>query len=64
MCLSWFQVTEIVLPELQEMRNAHVVSIGSESLCSLNPDCEDGYTSKLLDSNQRNFVFPQLCELL
>ena len=64
MCLSWFKVTEIVLPELHEMRNAHVVSIGSEAMCALNPDCEDGYASKFLDSNQRNFVFPQLCELL
>jgi len=34
---------EIVIPELLEMRTAHVVSIGSECLCSLNPDCEDGY---------------------
>ncbi|KAM0932199.1 putative hydrolase [Dioscorea sansibarensis] len=36
------KIIEITLPELQEMRTAHVVSIGSESLCSLNPDCEDG----------------------
>ncbi|CAL5434233.1 unnamed protein product [Camellia sinensis] len=33
---------EIVVPELAEMRLAHIVSIGSESLCSLTPDCEDG----------------------
>nr|GMC63173.1 fatty acid amide hydrolase-like [Ipomoea batatas] len=29
---------EIAIPELHE-----IVSIGSESLCSLNPDVEDGY---------------------
>lgn len=64
MYLSWLKVTEIVLPEFQEMRTAHLVSIGSESLCSLNPDCEDGYASKFLDSNQKNFVLCQLCGLL
>ncbi|KAG4971610.1 hypothetical protein JHK82_037275 [Glycine max] len=36
------EMIEIVIPELLEMRTAHVVSIGSECLCSLNPDCEDG----------------------
>ncbi|XP_065004912.1 fatty acid amide hydrolase-like isoform X3 [Musa acuminata AAA Group] len=30
------QIIEITLPELEEMRTAHVVSIGSESLCGLN----------------------------
>ncbi|XP_031482795.1 fatty acid amide hydrolase isoform X2 [Nymphaea colorata] len=30
--------TEIVLPELHEMQISHSVSIGSEQLCSLNPD--------------------------
>lgn len=38
-------MVEIVIPELHEMRTAHVVSIGSETLCSLNPDCEDGSVS-------------------
>ncbi|KAG8474053.1 hypothetical protein CXB51_033765 [Gossypium anomalum] len=38
---------EIVIPELHEMRIAHLVSIGSESLCSLNPDIEDGKGVKL-----------------
>ncbi|PKA57882.1 Fatty acid amide hydrolase [Apostasia shenzhenica] len=38
---------EIILPEQQEMQAAHVVSIGSESLCALNPDCEDGRGSEL-----------------
>ncbi|KAK1268739.1 Fatty acid amide hydrolase [Acorus gramineus] len=36
------KTVEIVLPELQEMRIAHLVSIGSESACGLNPEYEDG----------------------
>ncbi|QCD76617.1 aspartyl-tRNA [Vigna unguiculata] len=41
------EMIEIVIPELLEMRTAHVVSIGSECLCSLNPDCADGKCAKL-----------------
>ncbi|KAJ6828792.1 fatty acid amide hydrolase [Iris pallida] len=41
------KIIEIVLPELEEMQNAHVVSIGAEALCSLNPDYEDGKYSEL-----------------
>ncbi|WOK94443.1 fatty acid amide hydrolase [Canna indica] len=41
------QILEIILPELEEMRTAHLVSIGSESLCSLNPYCEAGKGSQL-----------------
>jgi hypothetical protein len=37
------KVKEVVIPEIMEMRIAHVVSIGSECACSLNPDIEDGY---------------------
>ncbi|KAF3435859.1 hypothetical protein FNV43_RR22951 [Rhamnella rubrinervis] len=40
------EVVEIVVPELHEMRTAHVVSIGSETLCSLNADWEDGKGSR------------------
>ncbi|CAK7330355.1 unnamed protein product [Dovyalis caffra] len=36
------EMVEIVIPELQEMRTAHVVQIGSEMLNSINPDIEDG----------------------
>ncbi|KAL6653224.1 hypothetical protein ACP70R_012149 [Stipagrostis hirtigluma subsp. patula] len=36
------EVEEIILPELEEMRTAHVVSIGSESLCDLNPHYKAG----------------------
>nr|XP_010908068.1 fatty acid amide hydrolase isoform X3 [Elaeis guineensis] len=41
------QMIEIVLPELEEMRTAHIVSIGSETMCSLGPDCVDGRCSEL-----------------
>lgn len=41
------ETVEIVIPELPEMRTAHIVSIGSETACSLNPDCEDGKHSRL-----------------
>ncbi|CAK8530371.1 unnamed protein product [Lathyrus sativus] len=41
------EVIEVVIPEILEMRTAHVVSIGSECLCSLNPDCEEGKDTKL-----------------
>lgn len=37
------KMEEIIIPELEEMRTAHIVSIGSESLSSLTPDFEDGY---------------------
>jgi len=36
------KMIEIILPELQEMRTAHLVSIGAEAMCSLYPDYEDG----------------------
>jgi hypothetical protein len=38
-------MVEIVIPELNEMRNSHIVSIGSEMLCFINPYCDDGYVS-------------------
>ncbi|KAF7803799.1 fatty acid amide hydrolase [Senna tora] len=41
------EMIEIVIPELHEMRTAHLVSIGSECLSSLNPDCEDGKGKRL-----------------
>lgn len=40
---SPLKMIEIVVPELHEMRTAHLVSIGSECISSINPDCEDGY---------------------
>lgn len=58
------QVVEIVVPELEEMRAAHVVSIGCATLCSLNPYCESGYAFKLFSdfSNSktlsRSLVYP------
>ncbi|GKC25579.1 fatty acid amide hydrolase-like protein [Tanacetum coccineum] len=44
------KVVEIVIPELDEMRTAHVVSIGSEAVASLTPDFQDGGTRLTLDS--------------
>ncbi|KAK4777211.1 hypothetical protein SAY86_005899 [Trapa natans] len=41
------EVVEIVIPELHKMRTAHLVTIGSETLSSLNPDCEDGKDVRL-----------------
>lgn len=49
-------VVEIVIPELHEMRNAHIVSIGSESMSSLNPDCEDGKLAKLTYDTRTNLA--------
>ncbi|CAB4320294.1 unnamed protein product [Prunus armeniaca] len=45
--LSKLMMVEIVVPELHEMRTAHLVSIGSECLSSLNPYCEDGNGARL-----------------
>eukprot|EP01018_Ginkgo_biloba_P002377 Gb_15522 [translate_table: standard] len=41
------ETREIVLPEIEEMRAAHLVSIGSEALSSLYPDYEEGWRTKL-----------------
>ncbi|GAB4853369.1 hypothetical protein Ancab_017545 [Ancistrocladus abbreviatus] len=50
------QILDIAIPELHEMRTAHVVSIGSESLCSLNPYCEDGKGQKLTYDTRTNLA--------
>ncbi|TVU38314.1 hypothetical protein EJB05_11676, partial [Eragrostis curvula] len=36
------RIEEIILPEIEEMRTAHIVSVVSESLCSLNPHYSKG----------------------
>ncbi|XP_060168005.1 fatty acid amide hydrolase-like isoform X2 [Lycium barbarum] len=41
------KTVEIVIPELHEMRIAHIVSIGSEALCALNPYCYEGKGERL-----------------
>uniref|UniRef100_A0ACD5YA27 Uncharacterized protein n=1 Tax=Avena sativa TaxID=4498 RepID=A0ACD5YA27_AVESA len=41
------QIEEIILPELEEMRTAHVVSIGSEALCDLNAHYQEGIRTEL-----------------
>ncbi|XP_052205371.1 fatty acid amide hydrolase isoform X1 [Diospyros lotus] len=47
---------EIVIPELHEMRLAHLISIGSESICSLYPECEDGKDVKLTYDTRTNLA--------
>jgi Asp-tRNA(Asn)/Glu-tRNA(Gln) amidotransferase A subunit family amidase len=51
-----FQVVEIVVPELEEMRAAHVISIGSPTLSSLTPYCEAGKNSKLSYDTRTSFA--------
>lgn len=50
------QTVEVAIPEMHEMRTAHVVSIGSESLSSLNPYCEEGKNSKLTYDTRTNLA--------
>ncbi|XP_073041463.1 fatty acid amide hydrolase-like isoform X1 [Primulina eburnea] len=47
---------EIVIPELHEMRNAHIVSVGSEALCGLNPDFDDGKSAKFTNDTRTNLA--------
>ncbi|KAI3715905.1 hypothetical protein L6452_22894 [Arctium lappa] len=49
-------VVEIVIPELDQMRTSHVVSIGSEAAASLNPDFQDGKLNKLTLDSRINFA--------
>ncbi|KMT00954.1 hypothetical protein BVRB_9g222190 [Beta vulgaris subsp. vulgaris] len=51
-----FQTVEIAIPEMHEMRTAHVVSIGSECLSALNPYCEEGKGSKLTYDTRTNLA--------
>ncbi|KAF5731892.1 Amidase [Tripterygium wilfordii] len=53
------EVVEIVIPELHEMRTAHLVSIGSETQCSLNPDCEDGKRVRLTHDTRTSLALFQ-----
>ncbi|XP_010520624.1 PREDICTED: fatty acid amide hydrolase isoform X2 [Tarenaya hassleriana] len=50
------ELVEIVVPELEEMRAAHLVSIGSETMSSLTPHCEDGKNSKLNYDTRTSFT--------
>ncbi|XP_071685928.1 fatty acid amide hydrolase-like [Rutidosis leptorrhynchoides] len=50
------KVVEIVIPELDEMRTAHIVSIGSEAAASLMPDLQDGKGKKLTLDSRINFA--------
>ncbi|GAV65101.1 Amidase domain-containing protein [Cephalotus follicularis] len=53
------EIIEIVIPELQEMRTAHLVSIGSEYLSSLNPDIGDGKGLRLTYDTRTNLALFQ-----
>ncbi|KAK6136437.1 hypothetical protein DH2020_029793 [Rehmannia glutinosa] len=53
------KTVEIVIPELHEMRTAHIVSIGSESACGLNPDFEDGKRVKFTYDTRTNLALFQ-----
>ncbi|KAF9665866.1 hypothetical protein SADUNF_Sadunf16G0169400 [Salix dunnii] len=48
------EMVEIVIPELQEMRTAHLVSIGSEFINSLIPEIEDGKGVRLNHDSRTN----------
>ncbi|KAM7474803.1 hypothetical protein LguiB_022046 [Lonicera macranthoides] len=50
------KMVEIVIPEIDHMRMAHVVTIGSESLCALTPDYEDGNGKKLTYDTRINLA--------
>ncbi|XP_068640675.1 fatty acid amide hydrolase isoform X1 [Aristolochia californica] len=50
------QVIEIALPELQEMQNAHILSIGSESLAALNPEIKNGRLAELTHDTRTNLA--------
>ncbi|XP_049410593.1 fatty acid amide hydrolase-like [Solanum stenotomum] len=51
------KIVENVIPELHEMRIAHIVSIGFESLCTLNPDCGGGKGAILTYDTRTNLPF-------
>ncbi|KAL2537128.1 Fatty acid amide hydrolase [Forsythia ovata] len=50
------RTVEIVIPELREMRTAHLVSIGSEVLSGLNPELEDGKAEKFTCDTRTNLA--------
>lgn len=40
--LCWLKTVDIVIPEFNNMRKAHLVSIGSEAASGLSTECETG----------------------
>lgn len=50
------KVVEIVIPELDQMRTAHVVSIGAEAAASLSPDFQIGMDKRLTLDSRINFA--------
>ncbi|KAK1402114.1 Fatty acid amide hydrolase [Heracleum sosnowskyi] len=53
------KTVDIVIPEFDHMRMAHVVSIGSEAACGLSPDYEAGNGVKLTLDSRINFALFQ-----
>ncbi|KAK1439985.1 hypothetical protein QVD17_05810 [Tagetes erecta] len=53
------EIVEIAIPELQQMRIAHVVSYGCESLCSLMPEIQNRKFQKLALDSQINLALTQ-----
>lgn len=50
------ETVEIVIPELHEMRTAHTLAIGSETMCSLFPDYVAGNASQLTQDIRTNLA--------
>ncbi|KAL3515446.1 hypothetical protein ACH5RR_022348 [Cinchona calisaya] len=50
------KMVEIAIPELDEMRMAHIISIGSESLSCLSPDFEDGKGKYISQDTRTNLA--------
>ncbi|KAI3809912.1 hypothetical protein L1987_19515 [Smallanthus sonchifolius] len=53
------EIVEITIPELQQMRIAHVVSYACESLCSLLPEFQNGKFQKLASDSRINLAIAQ-----
>ncbi|KAK9163482.1 hypothetical protein Syun_004384 [Stephania yunnanensis] len=51
------QITEIVIPELHEMKTSHMVVIGSETLYSMNPYCLDESGNQITHDTRASLAF-------
>nr|XP_043620002.1 fatty acid amide hydrolase-like [Erigeron canadensis] len=50
------KIVEVVIPELQQIRTSHLVSVGAESLASLQPHCHNGNDKKLTLDTRTNLA--------
>ncbi|KAK1439986.1 hypothetical protein QVD17_05811 [Tagetes erecta] len=50
------KVVEVVIPELHQIRTAHLVSIGSEALASITPHCQSGNDKKFTLDTRTNLA--------